>query len=109
MRGALIAFQKCDGHTYIHTYVQLHIPGPQSVIQCLVLMRSAIKLCTLITREVSKREEELKEDAKKKHMQDDEDNLRKLYAWLYFCIADICTYCFMAIIDSYVIQVRIAC
>ena len=28
--------------TYIHTYVQLPIPGPQSAIQCLALMRSAI-------------------------------------------------------------------
>ena len=41
MRWSLIAFQKRDRHTYIYTYIQLPISGPQSAIQWLALMRLA--------------------------------------------------------------------
>ena len=40
MHGALIKFQKRDGHTY--TYIQLPVPGPQSTTKCLTLMHSAV-------------------------------------------------------------------
>ena len=39
-----------------------------------------ITLVQQIFREVIRREEKLKEEAKKKHTQDDEDDLRKLYS-----------------------------